>query len=186
MVLLVSLPIGGRTDPSVFQNSPQPQVKDVSLKHIALQMDFPELCSCSARFCISCLPYNGAGRRSRGECRRDWNDDWVRLDSSTFLYQRGLKEKAMVALRLVRKRQFSSARPTQYSSLAPSTCCCTPSRYTSSLEKNASALNSGVRMLPLVLAGGLFATISRIFLGIFRYYMPLLTLAGVLSTLARD
>jgi acid phosphatase family membrane protein YuiD len=50
--------------------------------------------------------------------------------------------------------------------------------------KGASASDSGVRTLPLVLGDGLFATLSGAALGMIGYYMPLLTLGGVLTTVA--
>ncbi|GIK05551.1 hypothetical protein Aspvir_009664 [Aspergillus viridinutans] len=50
--------------------------------------------------------------------------------------------------------------------------------------KGASASDSGVHTLPLVLGDGLFATLSGAALGIIGYYMPLLTLGGVLTTVA--
>lgn len=185
----VNLPIGGLAAGLVilfFKAPPQSQVKNASWKEIMLQMDFSGiLLLLGAILCfLLALQWGGSAK------------SWKNADVIGTLIGFGLlivlfcvnevmlKDKAMIPPRLMKHTTvlFSSAYTFFFCGSFYLLLYYLPIYFQSA--KGSSAANSGVRMLPLVLGNGLFATLSGVILGMIGYYMPLLTVASVLTTVA--
>jgi hypothetical protein len=170
----------------VFFHTPaQAQVKNVSWKNILFQLDFSGIVLLlGAILCLLALQWGGTTKPWKNAsvigCLVGFGVILVLFCANEAM----LGDKAMIPPRLMKQRTvvFCAAFTFFFSGSFYLLLYYLPIYFQST--KGASAANSGVRMVPLVLGNGLFATISGIILGIIGYYMPLLTLAGVISTIA--
>lgn len=185
----INLPIGGVSAGLIaifFKAPPQARAKDVPYKEILLQMDPSGIVLLlGAILCFLLALQWGGSAKAWG------NADVVGtlvgfglLLIAFAINELWLQEKVMIPPRLFKGQTilFSSLFTFFFSGSFYLLLYYLPTYFQS--VKGASASDSGVRTLPLVLGDGLFATLSGAVLGIIGYYMPLLTLGGVLTTVA--
>ncbi|KAL4867125.1 hypothetical protein BDV12DRAFT_210034 [Aspergillus spectabilis] len=184
----INLPIGGVAAGFIilfFKSPPQAQAKGVSWKEIALQMDitgFALLLGAIICFLLA-LQWGGATKPWQ---HADVIGTFVGFGVLLLIFcvnEVVLDERAMIPPRLMKHQTvlFCSAFTFFLNSAFYLLLYYLPIYFQS--VKNASASNSGVRTLPLVLGDGLFAVVSGAVLAIIGYYMPLLTLGGLLMTI---
>ncbi|KAL4863827.1 hypothetical protein BDV12DRAFT_206145 [Aspergillus spectabilis] len=185
----VNLPIGGLAAGLVvffFHSPPQAQAKNVPWKEIILQMDLSGITLLLGAICCYLLALQWGG------AAEPWNSANVIgtlvgfgvLIALFVVNEALLEDKAMIPPRLVKQRTvlFCSVFTFFLSGAFYLLLYYLPIYFQS--VKEASAANSGVRTLPLVLGNGLFAVVSGALLSLLGYYMPLLTLGGALTTIA--
>ncbi|KAL2842137.1 major facilitator superfamily domain-containing protein [Aspergillus pseudodeflectus] len=185
----INLPIGGLAAALIiffFTTPAQTQAKHASWKEVVLAMDISGIVLLlGAILCfLLALQWGGSAK--------SWNDADVIGTLIGFaillilfcINEFLLKDRAMIPPRLLANRTlfFSSAFTLFFCSSFYVLLYYLPIYFQS--VKEASAADSGVRTLPLVLGNGLFATISGFVLGVIGYYLPLLTLGGTLCTIA--
>ncbi|KAF7173484.1 hypothetical protein CNMCM6106_007562 [Aspergillus hiratsukae] len=185
----INLPIGGVSAALIaifFKAPPQARAKDVTPKEILLQMDPSGIVLLlGAILCfLLALQWGGSAKA--------WNSADVvgtlvgfgLLLIAFFINELWLQDKAMIPPRLLKGQTilFSCLFTFFFSGSFYLLLYYLPTYFQA--VKGVSASESGVRTLPLVLGDGLFATLSGAVLGIIGYYMPLLTLGGLLTIVA--
>ncbi|KAH8812735.1 putative gliotoxin efflux pump [Xylogone sp. PMI_703] len=185
----VNLPIGGVAAGLVllfFKTPPHLQARNEPWKEVLMQMDISGvILLLGAILCfLLALQWGGSAKPWSSA---DVIGTLVGFGTLLLLFcvnEVMLRDKAMIPSRLMRNRTvlFCSANAFFFGGSFYLLLYYLPIYFQSA--KHASAANSGVRMLPLVLGDGLFATISGVILGIIGYYLPLLTLGSVLTTVA--
>ncbi|KAL2799254.1 major facilitator superfamily domain-containing protein [Aspergillus keveii] len=185
----INLPIGGLAAALIiffFMTPAQAQSKHASWIEIILAMDISGIVLLLGSILCFLLALQWGGSA------KPWNDAdvigtligfailLILFCVNEFL----LKDNAMIPPRLLANRTlfFCSAFTLFFCSSFYALLYYLPIYFQS--VKEASAADSGVRTLPLVLGNGLFATISGFVLGVIGYYLPLLTLGGILCTIA--
>ncbi|KAL2844120.1 major facilitator superfamily-domain-containing protein [Aspergillus pseudoustus] len=185
----INIPIGGLAAALIiifFISPAHAQAKSASWKEIVLAMDMSGIVLLLGAILCFLLALQWGGST------KSWSDADVIGTLVGFaillilfcMNEAILKGKAMIPPRLLTDRTlfFCSAFTLFFCSSFYVLLYYLPIYFQS--VKEASAADSGVRTLPLVLGNGLFATVSGIILGIIGYYMPLLTLGGMLCTIA--
>jgi MFS family permease len=185
----INLPIGGLAAALIiffFTTPAQAQAKHASWKEVVLAMDISGIVLLlGAILCfLLALQWGGSAK--------SWTDADVIGTLIGFaillilfcINEFLLQDRAMIPPRLLANRTlfFCSAFTLFFCSSFYVLLYYLPIYFQS--VKEASAADSGVRTLPLVLGNGLFATISGFVLGVIGYYLPLLTLGGILCTIA--
>jgi MFS family permease len=185
----VNLPIGGVAAGLIvlFFHSPrQAQAKNTTWKEIILQMDLSGITLPLGAICCYLLALQWGG------ASYPWSNSkvigtlvgFVVLIVLFVVNEAFLKDKAMIPPRLMKRRTilFCSMFTFFLSGSFYLLLYYLPNYFQS--VKNASAADSGVRTLPLVLGNGLFAVVSGALLGVIGYYLPLLTVGAVMITIA--
>ncbi|KAL3478061.1 putative MFS transporter [Aspergillus californicus] len=185
----INLPIGGIAAALIilfFKPPKQAQATNVPWKEIILQMDISGIVLLFGAILCFLLALQWGGST------KPWSSADVigtLVGSAVIIVAFGVNEsmlndKAMLPPRLITQQTvfFCSAFTFFFNGAFYIALYYLPIYFQS--VKNASASNSGIRTLPLVLGDGLFATISGAILGVIGYYMPLMTLGGVLTTIA--
>ncbi|KAL3495473.1 major facilitator superfamily domain-containing protein [Aspergillus germanicus] len=185
----INLPIGGLAAALIiffFTAPTQAQAKHASWKEIVIAMDISGIVLLLGSILCFLLALQWGGSA------KHWNDAEVIGTLIGFaillilfcVNELLLTDNAMIPPRLLTNRTlfFCSAFTLFFCSSFYVLLYYLPIYFQS--VKQASAADSGVRTLPLVLGNGLFATISGFVLGIIGYYLPLLTLGGIICTIA--
>jgi MFS family permease len=185
----INLPIGGVSAALIaifFKAPPQARAKNVPYKEILLQMDPSGIVLLlGAILCFLLALQWGGSAKAWGSADVIGTLVGFGLLLIAFtINELWLQEKAMIPPRLLKGQTilFSCLFTFFFSGSFYLLLYYLPTYFQS--VKGASASDSGVRTLPLVLGDGLFATLSGAALGMIGYYMPLLTLGGVLTTVA--
>ncbi|RHZ44675.1 MFS-type gliotoxin efflux transporter gliA [Aspergillus thermomutatus] len=185
----INLPIGGVAAGLIvlfFKAPPQARAQNVPLKEILLQMDGSGIVLLlGAILCfLLALQWGGSAKAWKSADVVGTLVGFGLLLIAFTANELWLQEKAMIPPRLLKGQTilFSCLYTFFFSGSFYLLLYYLPTYFQS--VKHASASDSGVRTLPLVLGDGLFATLSGAALGIIGYYMPLLTLGGVLTTVA--
>ncbi|KAL4795544.1 major facilitator superfamily domain-containing protein [Aspergillus venezuelensis] len=185
----VNIPIGGVAAGLIlifFHSPPKSQAASTHWKEIILQMDPSGITLLlGAIICyLLALQWGGAAE--------PWNSANVIGTLVGFavliilfaINEFLLKDKAMIPLRLAKNRTLAScAIFTFFLSGTFYLLLYYLPIYFQSI-KGASAANSGVRTLPLVLGNGLFAVVSGALLGLLGYYLVLLSTGAIFTTIA--
>ncbi|KAL4990677.1 major facilitator superfamily domain-containing protein [Aspergillus falconensis] len=184
----VNLPIGGLAAGLIFlffNTPPHAQAKNMLWKDIILQMDLPGITLLLGAICCYLLALQWGG------ADKPWSSANVigtlvgfGVLIALFFVNEAFNDKAMIPPRLMKQRTvfFCSVFTFFLSGAFYLLLYYLPIYFQS--VKEASAANSGVRTLPLVLGNGLFSVVSGALLSLLGYYMPLLTFGGALITIA--
>ncbi|KAJ0414698.1 major facilitator superfamily domain-containing protein [Aspergillus carlsbadensis] len=185
----INLPIGGLAAALIiffFTTPAQAQMKHASWKEIILAMDISGIVLLLGAILCFLLALQWGGTA------KPWSSADVIGTLTAFatllilfcVNEFLLRDNAMIPPRLFAHRTlfFASAFTLFFCSSFYVLLYYLPIYFQS--VKQASAASSGVRTLPLVLGNGLFATISGFILGVIGYYLPLLTLGGILCIIA--
>lgn len=185
----INLPIGGLAAGMIvlfFKAPPQACAQNVPLREVLLQMDASGIVLLlGAIICfLLAIQWGGTAKVWKSADVVGTLVGFGVLLIAFAINQLWLQEKAMIPPRLLKDRTilFSCLFTFFFSGSFYVLLYYLPTYFQA--VKHASASDSGVRTLPLVLGDGLFATLSGTALGVIGYYMPLLTLGGVLTTVA--
>lgn len=184
----INLPIGGVAAVLIvffFRTPPQARAQNVPFKEILLQMDGSGIVLLlGAILCfLLALQWGGSAKEWKSPDVVGTLVGFAVLLIAFTVNELWLQEKAMIPPRLLKSQivLFSCLYTFFFSGSFYLLLYYLPTYFQT--VKHASASNSGVYTLPLVLGDGLFATLSGAMLGLIGYYMPLLTLGGVLTTI---